>query len=167
LHSTSTGKPDGVTMKLSIGPACVFSSVQMGTGPKNIRSISAIGKHSGCAWTSAWISASLARSSPRCPSGVRATRSQRPRLEGAECYVVSSSETPTGCTCAPVTDAKILGPSGNSSIWRISRRPSEACRTLVARPHIAVVRLTLCDSSGEVVARHDPRPEPHSDRERC
>ena len=27
--------------------------------------------------------------------------------------------------------------------------------------------ITLCDSRGEVVVRHDPRPEPHSDRERC
>ena len=44
----STGRPDGVTMKLSIGPAGVFSSVQIGTGPENIASISAIGKHAGC-----------------------------------------------------------------------------------------------------------------------
>jgi len=48
LHSTSTGRPDGVTMKLSIGPPGVLSSVQIGTAPENIASISAIGKHSGC-----------------------------------------------------------------------------------------------------------------------
>jgi len=35
-------------MKLSIGPASVFSSVQIATGPQNIGSISAIGKHAGC-----------------------------------------------------------------------------------------------------------------------
>jgi len=37
----------GVTMKLSIAPAGVFSSAQIATGPENIASISAMGKHAG------------------------------------------------------------------------------------------------------------------------
>jgi len=55
LHSTSTGKPDDVTMKLSMEPAGVFSSVQIGTGSENIASISAIGKHAGCSCMNAWM----------------------------------------------------------------------------------------------------------------
>jgi hypothetical protein len=62
-----------------------------------------------------------------------------------------------------------LTPKGNMTVSQIPRSVVERRLAIARRLYQALVAqdpdraITLCDSSGEVVARHDPRPEQGSD----